>query len=96
MEGGVARNIAMFAEMLTNIAPAEPTMKPGNTNGQYLSGPSAKENNTSPDIIISAPQSMGHLALMFLSLFNLLAKLKTKAVMPIGSIWIAEDIALHW
>jgi hypothetical protein len=39
---------------------------------------------------------MGHLALMLLSPFNLLAKLKTKAVMPIGSIWIAEDIALHW
>lgn len=95
MEGGVARNIAMFAEMLANIAPAEPMMKPGNTNGQYLSGLSAKANKTSADIIISAPQSMGHLALMPLSPFILLVKLKTKAVMPIGSIWTAEDIALH-
>lgn len=75
-----------FAEMLVNIAPAEPMMKPGNTNDQYLSGPLAKANNTSAVIIISAPQNISHLALMPLSAFNLLAKLKIKAVMPIGSL----------
>lgn len=85
----------MFAEMLVNMVPAEPMMKPGNTNAQYLSGPSAKANNTSADIIISAPQSMGHLALVLLSPFTLLAKLKTKTMMPIGSMWMAVDIALH-
>lgn len=72
--------------MLVSIAPAEPMTKPGNTNGQYLSGPSAKANNTSAVIIISTPPSISHLAFMPLSPFTLLAKLKTKAVMPIGSL----------
>ena len=66
------------------MAPAEPIVNAGNTNDQYLSGPSAKTSKSVAIITSNCPVIIIHFGLMTLD--RAPVKLIANAIAPMGSL----------